>query len=91
MLVAMPVNLGITYFLGAWQETSLLFGLTWVYNNLQGGESIIGRNFIISIAAALYYSGSVRVAYYTRTTLHENRFSWILIKSAAILFELLQE
>ena len=64
----MPVKMATTYILGAWQEISLLFGLTWMYKDLQGGESISGRNFIISIAAELYDSGSVRVTYGTGTT-----------------------
>ena len=85
MLIAMPANLAMTYILGAWQETLLLFGLIWMYKDLQGGESMIGRNFIISIAAGLYDSSSVRVAYGTGTTLHENGFYWILIISAVIL------
>lgn len=85
LLVSMPVILATTSFLGAWEETSLLFGLTWMYNDLQGGESIVGRNLIISMAAGLYDLGSVRVACGTGTSVNETGIRWILMIAAVIL------
>ena len=85
LLIAMPIILAINYSLGAWQETSLLFGLTWMYNDLQGGESIEGRGVIIAIAFGLYNAASVRVACGAGSTLHESGIHWILIISAVIL------
>ena len=43
---------------------------------------MIGRNFIMSIAAGFYDSGSVRVAYDTGNTLHENCIDCIMTISA---------
>ena len=63
LLTALPIILIINHFLGASRETSLLFGLTWIYNDLQGGNnSFVQRNMIISLAFGLYYGGSLRVA-----------------------------
>lgn len=83
-LIVMPVILAITFSVGAWQETSLLFGLTWTYNDLQGGESIVGRNLIIANAFGLYNVASVRVACGVGSTLQESGIYWILIISAVI-------
>ena len=72
LLVAISVNLAITYILGAWQESSLLFGLTWMYKDRQGGESVTRLNFIINTTAGLYDVDSIRMAYGTGTTWYEN-------------------
>ncbi|TVY15570.1 Fumagillin beta-trans-bergamotene synthase [Lachnellula arida] len=63
LLAALPVVLTINYLLGAWEETALLFCLTWMYNDLKGGdEDFILRNLIISGAFFLYNKGSLKVA-----------------------------
>ncbi len=38
LLASLPVVLTINYFLGPWIETALLFTLTWMYNDLGGGD-----------------------------------------------------
>lgn len=85
LLATLPVVLAINFFLGAWQETSLLFGLTWMYNDLRGGDNnFIIRNIIISSGFGLYNGGSLRVACGTGNTLHNTGFRWILVISAVI-------
>ena len=85
LLAGLPVVLAINHFLGAWQETSLLFGLTWMYNNLQGGnDSFIQRKMIISLAFGSYNGGSLRVASGVGHTLRESGFHWISIITAVI-------
>ena len=85
LLFSLPTILAINFYLGAWQETSLLFSLTWMYNDLGGGESIIGRNLVISLATGCYNSGSLRLASGAGTTLHEGGIHWILILSGVLL------
>ena len=78
LLAALPSVLIIHLILGAWQETSLLFGLTWMYNDIQGGnDRFILRCMIISLAFGLYNGGSLRVACGAEHTLRENGFHWI--------------
>lgn len=79
LLTALPVVLIINFILGVWQETSLLFGLTWMYNDLQGGnDSFILRNMIISFAFGLYDGGSLRVACGAGHTIRESGYHWVL-------------
>lgn len=64
LLCAIPLSLvGIFFCLGASEETVLLFCLTWMYNDLGGGEEhFVLRNLIIAAAYALYANGALRVA-----------------------------
>ena len=85
LLVALPVFQAINCFLGAWQETSLLFSLTWMYNDLRGGDdSFLSRNMIISLAFGLYNGGSLRVACSAGHTLHETGLHWVFMITAII-------
>lgn len=85
LLAALPVIRIINFILGAWQETSLLFGLTWMYNDLQGGnESFILRNLIISLAFGLYNGNSLRVACGAGHTIRESGYRWVSIISVVI-------
>ena len=43
--VVLAVNFGF----GVWKETALLFILTWLYNDLKGGDELI-RDLIIAVA-----------------------------------------
>lgn len=38
LLASLPTVFIMSYFLGPWVETSLLFALTWMYNDLGGGD-----------------------------------------------------
>ena len=51
LLFALPVALGINYYLGAWEETIILFTLTWIYNDLGGGDDgVVVGNLVIAVA-----------------------------------------
>ena len=84
MLVAIPVVFILNFTFGVWRETALLFVLTWVYNDLKGGDEVI-RDLIISIAFALYNHGSLKLAAGVRTSLNEKGLTWIGIISGVIL------
>jgi 4-hydroxybenzoate polyprenyltransferase len=64
MLFAIPLVLLFNhYILGTGVETALLYGLTWLYNDLGGGdENWIVRNVIIACAFGFYNVGSLKVA-----------------------------
>lgn len=64
LLFGIPSAVAASYFfLGAWIETLIIICLTWMYNDLRGGDDdFILRNAIISTAYGVYNYGSVRVA-----------------------------
>lgn len=63
LLATIPTVLLITLYLGAMEETVILIGLTWMYNDLGGAdESFLVRNLINGVAFAAYGSGATRVA-----------------------------
>ena len=63
LLATIPTVLLITLYLGAMEETVILIGLTWMYNDLGGAdESFLVRNLLNGAAFAAYGSGAIRVA-----------------------------
>ncbi|XXH01972.1 hypothetical protein Hte_008335 [Hypoxylon texense] len=63
MLFCIPAVLAVNYVSGVGAETSLLLVLTWLYNDLMGGdENWIVRNAIIASAFWMYNTGSTKVA-----------------------------
>lgn len=85
LLVALPSVLAINCALGAWQETALLFALTWMYNDLEAGdEHFLLRNLVICVAFGCYNLGSLRVACGNGLTVTYFGCCWILVISAVI-------
>lgn len=64
LLFGIPFAVTASYLvLGAWIETLFIISLTWMYNDLGGGDdNFVLRNAIISIAYGAYNHGSVKVA-----------------------------
>ncbi|KAL9582283.1 MAG: hypothetical protein Q9203_005559 [Teloschistes exilis] len=59
----MPIVLALNSMFGVWKETTLLFNLTWIYNDLRGGDdNWLVRNLILAFAFFLYNLGSLKVA-----------------------------
>lgn len=85
LLVAIPLTLAITYALGAWQETALLFVLTWMYNDLGGGEEhFLARDGIVAVAFAGYNMGALRVVLGGKVELSGAAYIWLAIVSLVI-------
>jgi len=83
--LAIPAVLAINYFLGAWQETVILFTLTWMYNDLGGGDDgWIMRNVIIAFAFSQYNKGALRVAAQQDFVISDKAWVWLLITSGVI-------
>ncbi|KAI1490700.1 UbiA prenyltransferase family-domain-containing protein [Biscogniauxia mediterranea] len=89
MLFFIPVVLVVNHFLlGAGTETALIQILTWLYNDLRGGdENWILRNIIIATAFGFFNLGSLRVAHgsFQRSNLTETGVAWTVMISGVIL------
>lgn len=85
LLGFLSLILGASYFLGVWKETSIHFTLTWMYNDLKGGdEDFIIRNIIIAAAFGVYNEGALRVATGPDHGIITAGFLWTTIVSAVI-------
>ncbi len=84
LLFAIPVVLALSFIVGVGGETALLFILTWLYNDLKGGDDIL-RNPIIAVAFALYNRGSLELATSAQTGITKRGYTWIAIISGVIL------
>lgn len=87
MLLAIPLVLAFNHFvLDVGTETALLYTLTWLYNDLKGGdEDWILRNVIIAFAFGLYNLGSLKVAVPGPAHVTSKGYLWIAIISGVIL------
>ncbi|KAL6861925.1 UbiA prenyltransferase family [Trichoderma novae-zelandiae] len=85
MLVAVPVALALNYWLGVWREGVFIQILTWLYNDLRGGDEVV-RDLIISIAYGFFNHGSLRIALGTQqAAVNREGLAWTLIVSGVIL------
>ena len=84
MLIAIPAVLALNFAFGVWRETALILILTWLYNDLKGGDEII-RDLIIAVAFGLYNMGSLRIAISAETEITAQGYTWIVMISGAIL------
>lgn len=91
MLVAIPLTLALNYVLGAWRQGVFILVLTWLYNDLRGGDEAFVRELIISVAYGLFNHGSLRIAFSNgvtgpETIVHSLRsITWTVIISGVIL------
>ena len=83
-LIAIPTVLALNFTLGVWRETALFLILTWLYNDLRGGDEII-RDFIIAFAFALYNYGSLQIATDANGTVTQRGYIWIMVTSGVVL------
>ena len=85
LLISIPSVLVVSFMLEVWQETALLIALTWMYNDLAGGdESFIIRNLIIAVAFGLYNYGALRVACGTNSAPTVEGHRWAALISGVI-------
>lgn len=86
VLTAIPLVLMINALLGVLEETALILCLTWLYNDLKGGdEHWIIRNAIIAAAFGLYNAGSLKVAFLGGGHISAEGLRWIAVISGVIL------
>ncbi|KAK1527954.1 hypothetical protein CPAR01_12512 [Colletotrichum paranaense] len=61
MLVAIPAVLALNYVLDVWKEGVFILILTWLYNDLRGGDELV-RDAIIAVAYFLFNTASLKIA-----------------------------
>ena len=84
MLVAIPVVFAMNYALGVWEEGAIILILTWLQNDLRGGDEIV-RDLIIAIAYAFFNLASLRIALGMDGVVTDRGYIWIAIVSGIIL------
>ncbi|OJI87216.1 hypothetical protein ASPTUDRAFT_188542 [Aspergillus tubingensis CBS 134.48] len=86
LLATIPIGLGITYTLDVWQETCPILILTWMYNDLKGGDELI-RDGIIAVAYGLYNIASLKIACTGDEGVEpsEKGYLWTVVISGVIL------
>ncbi|KAI4193678.1 MAG: hypothetical protein LQ350_008209 [Teloschistes chrysophthalmus] len=89
LLFAMPIVLALNLMVGVWKETALLFNLTWIYNDLRGGDdNWLIRNLVIALAFFIYNLGSLKVASNTadgvEPAMDTATYRWTALISAVI-------
>lgn len=85
LLLTIPVVLLAVYGLGAGPESALLVALTWMYNDLGGGDRDYWvRNGIIASAFAVYNAGSLKLAVGDESTISSSGLKWIAMISGVI-------
>lgn len=85
MLVVIPVVLALNYVLGAWEQGIFIHILTWLYNDLEGGDEAFLREVIIAVAYGFFNCGSLRVAVGPEYSLSTLGIVWTAIISGVIL------
>ncbi|GKZ77201.1 hypothetical protein AnigIFM56816_010002 [Aspergillus niger] len=90
LLAAIPAVLGLGFVLDASWETALIMLLTWMYNDLHGGDELT-RDVIIAIAYDVFLMGSLRIALGTATetcsevTVSTTGYQWLAIIAGVIM------
>ncbi|TAQ86940.1 hypothetical protein B7494_g4737 [Chlorociboria aeruginascens] len=85
MLVVIPAVLALNYALGAWRQGVFIHILTWLYNDLGGGDEAFVREMIIAVAYGFFNSGSLTVAVGPAYSLSLLGIVWTAIVSGVIL------
>lgn len=85
LLIALPVVLALSFYLGPWQETLLLFSMNWMYNDLKGcDEDFVTRNLLIAIGHGLYNSAALRIACGVDSSITGRGIYWIVLVTCVI-------
>lgn len=74
----------INYTLGVWYEACPFWILTWLYNDLKGGDELI-RDVIIAIAYGLYNIASLKIVCTRDIGPSEQGYHWAVMISGVIL------
>ncbi|KAI8944934.1 UbiA prenyltransferase family-domain-containing protein [Xylaria longipes] len=85
MPCAIPMVLVVNYTVGAWQQGMCLTVLSWMYNDLGGGDEVVSREVILAIAYGLFNSGSLLVTTGLGSRLSPLGLAWTAIVSGVIL------
>ncbi|KAI1435210.1 UbiA prenyltransferase family-domain-containing protein [Xylaria sp. CBS 124048] len=88
LLVAIPLAILLNYQLGVRRQGFIILVLTWMYNDLRGGDEVV-RDLVISVAYGMFNSASLEIAVgggeYTDITISRDGMIWTFMISAIIL------
>lgn len=84
MLITIPIVLTVSTILGVATESAFIMILTWLYNDLRGGDEII-RDGIIACGYSLYLTSSLRIASGLDYHISEHGYRWIAMMSGIVL------
>ncbi|GAP89492.1 putative digeranylgeranylglyceryl phosphate synthase protein [Rosellinia necatrix] len=88
LLATIPLVLLFNYMLGVWRQGFFILILTWMYNDIRGGDEIV-RDLIISVAYGMFNSASLEIAVgggeYTDINISRGGLVWTTMISAVIL------
>ncbi|KAJ8132377.1 hypothetical protein O1611_g1247 [Lasiodiplodia mahajangana] len=88
LFVAIPLVLLFNYLLGVWRQGFFILILTWMYNDIRGGDEVI-RDLIISVAYGMFNSASLEIAVgggeYSDINISRGGLIWTTMISAVIL------
>jgi 4-hydroxybenzoate polyprenyltransferase len=84
-IACIPLVFVINLALGVSNETAVLYTLTWLYNDLRGGDELFIRDGIISVAFGVYNTGSLRLAIGSNEVITKQGYIWIAMISGVIL------
>lgn len=92
LLASVPMIWCLNYYLGVPHQGNLIHLITWLYNDLRGGDEAIVRELLIAMGYAMFNAGSLRIAacgvnYHPTDTycnLNTHGFVWTGIVSAII-------
>ncbi|KAF2973356.1 hypothetical protein GQX73_g212 [Xylaria multiplex] len=88
LLAAIPLVLLFNYLLGVWRQGFFILILTWMYNDIRGGDEVV-RDLIISVAYGMFNSASLEIAVgggeYTAVDISRGGLIWTTMISAVIL------
>ncbi|ROW06278.1 hypothetical protein VPNG_08073 [Cytospora leucostoma] len=85
MLIVIPATLALNYALGPWRQGLFIMVLTWLYNDLRGGDEVFLRELIIAVAYGMFNSGSLIVAVGPGNSLSPLGLVWTVVVSGIIL------
>ena len=82
LLVLLPIVLTVNWLQGAWKETALISSLSWMYNDLKGGdEDFVVRNMIIGVGFGFYNGGSLSIACGPGQSITISGYRWVALIS----------
>ena len=86
LLLIVPTVLVCSLYLGAPTEVLLLISLTWMYNDLGGGdENFVIRNVINAFGMAFYGSGAIIIACGSQCELTSSGYQWIALIGGIVM------
>ncbi|KAB8236624.1 UbiA family prenyltransferase [Aspergillus alliaceus] len=84
LLGVVPAVLAVSYALGVGNESALILILTWMYNDLGGGDELT-RDPIIAAGYCLFLVSSLRIAITPRFHLSQCGYCWLAMIGGMVL------